>query len=158
MPKLIDNDGIRITDDIKELINSVLNSSHFKSEAALKMGLQPATLYFILKQGKMITWDIWQSMRDSFVSMGMIKKDDVRYMLPSEMRKALTDGFNSATATADHRSAASVNGDAIVESVNGDWKHGLTQALLDADIPAEHLVSVLRIVRDFNSEGKRQSD
>lgn len=85
--------GIAISDDLQQdLLDGI---SKFKSLRAFATAwnIPQSSLNYLLGKGgrerKQITWDAWPPIRHYLEAIGRIKKNDVEWLIPSELREQI---------------------------------------------------------------------
>lgn len=87
------NQGIEITDEIKDLIKVGIEKEGSQGKLASAMGVPPQNIQNWRgtgrQKGEYILWNQWEKIRPYFVSRGLINGDDPRWLTPSEMRERI---------------------------------------------------------------------
>ena len=88
--KKIEDFGIPLDENIKEIINKAYSQYNNKSAFADAIGIDRTTACFILgtktRQAKYISWDKWPKIRDYLASVGLLDASDPRWRTPDELR------------------------------------------------------------------------
>ena len=92
------NQGIEITDEVRELIKKGIEKEGSQGKLAAAMGVPAQNVQNWRgtgrQKGEYILWSQWKKIRPYFVSRGLLDGSDPRWLTPSEMRSRLID--NSA--------------------------------------------------------------
>lgn len=90
------NQGIEITDEVKELFEIGKKKEGSQGKLAAAMGVPPQNVQNWRgtgrQKGEYILWNQWEKIRPYFISRGLIDGNDPRWLTPSEMRDRLANG------------------------------------------------------------------
>lgn len=148
--------GIKITDDVKQLLMEAVSIAGNKRQFSILIHTNEASIGNWLGDSKRgasyITWDKWRPVRDFLAAHNLIDKTSARWMLPSELRLEVNKlRGNSATAcNISSPNSVVTGGNATFNNYgNADaLRTAIISAILDSSIHPECIVKVCKIIRD----------
>ncbi len=91
--KFSENQGIEIDETVKQLIEKAIKREGSQNRFAIAIGVPAQNVQNWRGTGRQvgeyILWDQWEKVKPYFIRNGDISADDVRWMIPSEMRERL---------------------------------------------------------------------
>lgn len=156
---VISESGIEICDILKGLLFQAKEREGSQYALSVALGVKESNVGRWLgkvkdRQDKSISWEMWRKIRSYLISHGDIDASDPRWMLPSEMRRALEDGgkvsatYNSGVVGVNVTSSPVIHNN--ISSALGDTQLvRMIKDFMDSDMCDKCKLKAVSVVRKF---------